>query len=92
MIDFCPDGYMPLEHALFIAAKFWFPKEVASFETILENFCQEVVPVHQHPQLPDEARGPLEEITGKTLPRLRNLLYAQMATQKSREKFVWDFG
>jgi hypothetical protein len=75
MIDFCPDGYMPLQQALFIAAQFWFPKEVASFETVLENICQEVVRIHQYPQLPDEVRGPFEEIAGQTLPRLRNLLY-----------------
>jgi hypothetical protein len=61
MIDFCPDGYMPLK--------------VASFETVLENICQEVVRIHQYPQLPDEVRGPFEEIAGQTLPRLRNLLY-----------------
>jgi hypothetical protein len=75
MIDFYPDGYMPLQQAVFIAAKFWFPKEVASLETVvLEKIGQEVVRIHLYPQLPDEVRRPFEEIAGQTVPRLRNLL------------------
>jgi hypothetical protein len=75
MINFGPDGYMPLQQAVFIAAKFWFPKEVASLETVvLEKIGQEVVHIHSYPQLPDEVRRPFEEIAVQTVPRLRNLL------------------
>jgi hypothetical protein len=33
MIDFCPDGYVPLHEAMFTAAKVWYPEQISELET-----------------------------------------------------------
>ena len=33
MIDFCPDGYVPLHEAMFKAAEVWYPDQISALET-----------------------------------------------------------
>jgi hypothetical protein len=76
MIDFCPDGYVSSQEAVLLAAKFWFPEKVASFETVvLEKVNQDAVRPLSYPQPPEELRKLFEGIAGQTVPRLRNFLH-----------------
>jgi hypothetical protein len=74
MIDFCPDGYVPSQEAVFIAAKYWFPEKVASLETAAtENTSLHVRSLFA--QLPEDFREAFEEIAGPAVRRLRNFLH-----------------
>jgi hypothetical protein len=74
MSDFCPDGYAPLQHAVFIAAKLWLPEKVASLETLATDDPSVHVRSLSYPQLPEDFRQAFEEIAGPTVRRLRNFL------------------
>ena len=72
MSDFYPDGYVPLQQAVYIAAKFWFPEKVASHETAVADNPTLRVLSHSYPQLPEDFRQAFEETAGPTVRRLRN--------------------
>ncbi len=79
MIDFCPDGYVPVLEAIATAARHWFaeqftPPEIAAASqqgTKLENPIEEAVRIFSQPPVPDT----WQRIASKTVHRLRNLLH-----------------
>jgi hypothetical protein len=74
MSDFCPDGYVPSQEAVFIAAKFWFSEKVASLETATTDNPSLHVRSH-FAHRPEDFRQAFEEIAGPTVRRLRNFLH-----------------
>jgi hypothetical protein len=76
MIDFCLDGYVSPQEAVLLAAKFWFPENVASLEAAaIDNPSSQLVHSLVYPQLPEDLRQAFEEIAGPTVRRLRNFLH-----------------
>lgn len=76
MIDFCPDGYVALQEAVFIAAKFWFPEKVASLEAaVTDKPWFRAVDSSSYPHLPEELRHAFEEIACPAVQRLRSFLH-----------------
>ena len=83
MVDFCPDGYLPLSAAIATAARRWFAERLTAFEKTatsqqgakLETPIEKVVRIFSQPLIPDGWRQALEEIMKETVHRLRSLLH-----------------
>jgi hypothetical protein len=75
MPDFCPDGYAPLQHAVSIAAQFWFPEKVASIETAATGKTRLHARSLPFAQRPGAFQQAFEEIAEPTVLRLRNFLH-----------------
>ena len=89
MIDFCPDGYVPLHEAMFTAAKVWYPEQISALETAAapvpelqtkpNNSLDAAVRAFSQP-IPaawqdDAWRHAFANIWSETAHRLRNLLH-----------------
>ena len=83
MIDFCPDGYLPILKAVATAARYWFAERFSKLEnstpsqqgTELESPIEKAVRIFSQPPIPDDWRQAFEEIKGETVHRLQNLLH-----------------
>ena len=83
MNDFCPDGYVRSQYAVFTAAKMWFPEQIAALETATEsqsetkpdNSIQGLRRVFSQPQLPNALQLELRDTLNQTTYRLRNFLH-----------------
>lgn len=75
MSDFCPDGYVPSRVAIFIAAKFWFPKKVVSIEAAATGKTRLHARSLPFAQRPEAFQQAFEEIAEPTVLRLRNFLH-----------------
>jgi hypothetical protein len=86
MIDFCPDGYVPLHEARFTAAKVWYPEQISALETAAappsetkpDNSLDALArALSQHPGIPDALRHEFQDIVNQTVHRLRNVLHQE---------------
>jgi hypothetical protein len=84
MIDFCPDGYVPLHEARFTAAKVWYPEQISALETAAappsetkpDNSLDALArALSQPPGIPDALRHEFQDIVNQTVHRLRNFLH-----------------
>jgi hypothetical protein len=81
--DFCPDGYVPSQDAVFRAAVVWFPDKIAALESAPEpqsqtkpkNTFDAAVRAFSQPLYLEQWRRTFEEIASQTVPRLRNFLH-----------------
>jgi hypothetical protein len=81
MIDFCPDGYLPMQEAIVRAAPYWVPDKVAALEspaaresqTEPKNDSEAALRASQS-LIPDEPRH-LKEIWMLTINRMRGFLH-----------------
>jgi hypothetical protein len=78
---FCPEGYVPILEALFIAAKHYFPEQIAGLEKALDagtekrtDFDAAVRPFSQQ-QLPDALKLEICDVLSQTVDRLRSFLH-----------------
>jgi hypothetical protein len=69
MIDFCPDGYVPLHEAMFTAAKVWYPEQISA---LVRAFSQWPIPAAWQD---DAWRHAFANIWSETAHRLRYLLH-----------------
>ena len=83
VIDFCPDGYLPLLKAIATAARYWFAERFTKLEnatpsqhgTELESPIEKAVRIFSEPPIPDDWRQAFDEIKNETVNRLQNLLH-----------------
>jgi hypothetical protein len=82
VIDFCPDGYLPILKAIATAARYWFAERFSKLEnstpsqqgTELESPIEKAVRIFSQPPIPDDWPQAFE-IKGETVHRLQNLLH-----------------
>ncbi len=83
MIDFCPDGYVPMLKAIATAAQHWFAQQFTALEDAKpsqeemkpESPIEKAVRIFSEPPVPHEWRQPFEEIAIQTVQRLRDVLH-----------------
>jgi hypothetical protein len=74
MSSFCPDGYVPVQDAVIIAAQYWFADRWAEIEKLAGGVA-ELARALSRPPIPDALRDPCADIVTQTVHRLRNHLY-----------------
>jgi hypothetical protein len=81
--DFCPDGYVPSQDAMFRAAKFWFPEQMAALERATESQSETkpndgveaAARACSPPQVPQTFQLEFQDIVNQIVHRLRNFLH-----------------
>src|SRR5258708_833168 len=86
MSSFCPDGYVPTQDAVTIAAQYWFADKWAEIETLAarnsaimdeteKGGVAELARALSRPPIPDALRDQCADIVTQTVHRLRNHLH-----------------
>jgi hypothetical protein len=78
---FCPEGYVPILEALFIAAKHYFPEQIAGLEKALDAETEKrtdidaAVRAFSQQQLADTLSLEVYDVLSQTVYRFRNFLH-----------------
>jgi hypothetical protein len=81
--DFWPDGYVPTQKAIAMAAQHWFAERFDALEAATEagppakseSHIEEAVRAFSQPQIPEVWGHAFEETVSQTVHRLRNFLH-----------------
>jgi hypothetical protein len=84
--EFCPEGYVPAQEAIMMAAQYWFPERCTALEraaaqlskTKSDNSAEALArALSSPPVIPDALRHEFQDIVNQTVHRLRNVLHQE---------------